>query len=412
MFSVITPTHDPAHLNDVYRSLCDQTTREKWEWIVAPNNGAKVSAFDDPRVRVIESNLPAELSKSIGALKREAFGHAGGEILVELDHDDMLTPDCLEELSTAFREPAVGFVYSNAVMLAANWQKFGEGRGWQYRTFDWHGQALTEVISFAPSAASLAFVWYAPDHVRAWRKSVYAELGGHDPARDILDDHELLIRTYLHTTMRHIDKALYLYRVSGRNTCVQTEINSRIQVETVQLFFRHAYQLAEREADLRGLMKIDLCGGLDKPPGYVSLDRHGGDITCDLDQGIPLDSHSVGVVRAHDAIEHLKNPITTMTEIHRVLADGGWAMISVPSTDGRGAFQDPTHVSYWNENSFWYWTRAQQARYIRNEAVKFQAFRLDTGFPSEWYRQSNIPYVTAHLRAVKSADRRPHLQWI
>ena len=27
-----------------------------------------------------------------------------------------------------------------------------------------------------------------------------------------------------------------------------------------------------------------------------------------------------------------------------------------PSTDGRGAFQDPTHVSFYNENSFWYFT--------------------------------------------------------
>ena len=32
----------------------------------------------------------------------------------------------------------------------------------------------------------------------------------------------------------------------------------------------------------------------------------------------------------------MKNPIVTMTEIHRVLADGGWAMIMVPSTDGAG----------------------------------------------------------------------------
>ena len=27
-----------------------------------------------------------------------------------------------------------------------------------------------------------------------------------------------------------------------------------------------------------------------------------------------------------------------------------------PSTDGRGAYQDPTHVAFYNENSFWYYT--------------------------------------------------------
>ncbi len=30
--------------------------------------------------------------------------------------------------------------------------------------------------------------------------------------------------------------------------------------------------------------------------------------------------------------------------------------ILVPSTDGRGAFQDPTHVSFWNINSFMYYS--------------------------------------------------------
>jgi SAM-dependent methyltransferase len=345
-------------------------------------------------------------------LKKEAFGHATGEILIEVDHDDLLTIDCLEEVGKAFADADVGFVYSNAAMLAKRWERYGPGRGWEYRDFSWCGENLTEVVAFKPSAASLAFVWYAPDHVRAWRKSVYDTLGGHDSSRQILDDHDLLIRTYLLTKMHHIDKVLYIYRVTGKNTSVQTDINQQIQRETVQLYFENAYKLAEREADLRGLMKIDLCGAFDKPPGYISLDKNAGDIMCDLDGGIPLRTGSVGVVRAHDAIEHLRNPITTMTEIHRVLADGGWALISVPSTDGRGAFQDPTHVSFWNENSFWYWTRAQQAQYIANSVARFQAFRLDTYFPTEWHRASNICYVAAHLRAVKSDARRPHLQQI
>jgi len=69
-------------------------------------------------------------------------------------------------------------------------------------------------------------------------------------------------------------------------------------------------------------------------------------------------------VVAYDLIEHLQSPIDTMNEIHRVLKKGGQAEILVPSTDGRGAWQDPTHVynpftkktgSYWNENSFSYY---------------------------------------------------------
>ncbi|MFM6265385.1 MAG: methyltransferase domain-containing protein, partial [Dolichospermum sp.] len=65
--------------------------------------------------------------------------------------------------------------------------------------------------------------------------------------------------------------------------------------------------------------------------------------------------HSVDFIKAYDIIEHLPNRIHTMNEIWRILKPGGIVDISVPSTDGRGAFQDPTHVSFWNINSFMYY---------------------------------------------------------
>ena len=197
-----------------------------------------------------------------------------------------------------------------------------------------------------------------------------------------------------------------MYRITGHNTWIKKQ--ELIQSETVNIYNKYAYQVAERWSDLNGLMKIDMCGGFDKPTGYTSLDLEGADIIADLNNGIPLPDNSVGILRAHDAIEHLKDPIKTMTEAWRVLADGGMFMIMVPSTDGRGAFQDPTHVSFWNQNSFLYWTRKEQARYIRNDKVKFQSYRMETIYPSEWHKANNIPYVVAYLAAVKSDKRRPH----
>ena len=96
-----------------------------------------------------------------------------------------------------------------------------------------------------------------------------------------------------------------------------------------------------------------------------------------------------------------------MSEIHRVLADGAWAFIEVPSTDGRGAFQDPTHVSYWNENSFWYYTKKLHADFIYNDKIHFQSFVLDTYFPDEFMYENNIPVTRAYLSAIKSDKRRP-----
>jgi SAM-dependent methyltransferase len=219
-----------------------------------------------------------------------------------------------------------------------------------------------------------------------------------------------MIRTYLHTKVKFINEVLYIYRITGENTWI--ERNQKIQTGTVQIYHENAYKLAERWADLEGLEKIDLGGGFNSPVGYKSVDLKNADIICDISKGLPFEDNSVGVVRAHDILEHLQDKEFLMSEIYCVLADGGWLLASVPSTDGRGAWQDPTHVSFWNENSFWYWTRAEQAKYIYNEKVRFQEFRLETIFPSEWHRKNNISYVVANLVAIKSDKRKPHLKLI
>ena len=74
----------------------------------------------------------------------------------------------------------------------------------------------------------------------------------------------------------------------------------------------------------------------------------------------------------------------------------GWFLALTPSADGRGAFQDPTHVSFWNSNSFWYYTRHEQARFIHNP-VLFEANRIKNFYPSEWHREHQIVYVKADL---------------
>jgi hypothetical protein len=97
-----------------------------------------------------------------------------------------------------------------------------------------------------------------------------------------------------------------------------------------------------------------------------------------------------------------------MEELYRVLDDKAWAFIEVPSTDGRGAFQDPRHKSFWNENSFWYWTKKSHANMI-NTKVKFQKFASGTSYPSEFFEEHNILCTWIYLRAIKSDSKRPGL---
>lgn len=347
-------------------------------------------------------------NKNIGFLKNKAFHMGTGFYLVEVDHDDKLMSDCLLELKKAFEgNPKIGFVYSNnAKLRAGGFTPYNPRFGWAYRTIKYDTMNLIEMKSFPADSGSIAYIWYCPDHVRAWRADVYKEIGGHNKDLSVCDDHELLIRTYLKTYFHHIDEPLYIYRITGDNEWLAQ--NKDIQNTTKSLCKEYLLRLAERDCEKKKLAKIDLGGGLNKKVGYTSIDIEGGDITHDLNKGIPLEDNSVGVINASHLIEHLHDKHKIIKEIHRVLCDGGWAFIEVPSTDGRGAFMDPTHVSYWNENSFWYYTRQDQARFIRNKDIRFQEYRLETGYPDKWWKDNNIPVVWAWLRAVKSDKCRPH----
>jgi glycosyltransferase involved in cell wall biosynthesis len=405
-FSIITPTHiKNSYLPDLYESIKAQTY-QNWEWVIYVNGKARVDNLpkdirNDPRVKTVQAT---DKNTKVGHIKNIAFKLGTGDILVEVDHDDMITEDCLLELNTAFQDTTVGFAYSDnsKYHMKEPFQPYGAYWGWTHYQTSWQDKNLTVMNSFEPTSHSLSFIWYAPDHVRAWRKTVYDDLGGHNPEFSVCDDHELLIRTYLNTRFHYIPKPLYVYRITGDNTWLQR--NEDIQIKTRELFNQYAWQLAMRDCEMRGLKAVDLGGGIDAKPGCVTIDIADADIIYDLNNGIPLPDNSVGVINASHVLEHLKDPIKSMKEIHRVLADGGWAFIEVPSTDGRGAWQDPTHVSYWNENSFWYYTRQDKARFIRNTTIRFQEFKLQT----RWWENERVAVVDAWLVAVKGNQRRPH----
>jgi glycosyltransferase involved in cell wall biosynthesis len=406
-FSIITPEHDPGNipfLNELYDSLKGQTYTN-WEWIIYANNKFTPSHLPtnisaDARVKVYQS---PDDNKNVGALKNRAFNLGNGDVLVEVDHDDILTPDCLEELYKAYQDPEVGFVYSDNAVLQMNGEfiPYNKEHGWTYRTYNYKGKDLIAMNSFEPTSHSLGYIWYAPDHVRSWRKTVYVQVGGHNPELSICDDHELCIRTYLVTKMKRIPKVLYLYRVTGDNTWLAR--NEQIQIKTKELFKEYARALAEKDAKDQNLLCVDIGGGLNPWPNYTTVDlRSDADIQYDLNDGIPLPDNSVGVLNASHILEHLDNKTKIMAEIHRVLAPGGWAFIEVPSTDGRGAFQDPTHVSYWNENSFLYYTNSYLAGFIDNITIRFQEYRRETYYPNEWLQSLNVLVTSAWLVAIKN----------
>lgn len=406
-FSIVTPTNNTQYLPRLARSLNDQTFKD-FEWVVLPNGNAKIDMESLAlKPRVVFSSKPD--SKLIGLFKKEVSMAGEGHVIIEMDHDDELTPDCLEELYKVFsKDENIDFVYSNCAEIDFNDKPFvySDYYGWRNREFEYKESKLLELISFEPSAASFSKIWFSPNHVRAWKKSFYIKIGGHNEKMEVLDDQDILCKTYIQGNVHHIDKCLYIYYRHKDNTCYG-EKNAFIQEETLNLHDKYIYQLAEKWCDLNNLLKIDLCGGFNSPNGYKSVDLINGDIIHDLNKPWPFKNEEVGLIRAHDALEHLKDPIHVMKEAYRCLKPLGWFLTQTPSTDGRGAFQDPTHISFWNSNSFWYYTKEETAKYI-GTPVRFQLNRVKNFYPSEWHKTHNILYVKADL--LKIPDKKMNVR--
>ncbi len=382
----------------------------------------------------------------MGALKREACSHCTGDILLELDHDDLLREDALVEVARCVAAGA-DFVYSDfAEFKDCTWEPnaYRADCGWQSYPTDFQGHGLIAMVAPDVTPHNVRRLEWAPNHLRAWRRSFYDSVpglsyssgneavvpftGGHDASLKFADDHDLVLRTYLYGgKIERIPMCLYFYRVHAKQNTNGAVGNKDIQTLDWTVYNRFITRLAERfvdesacpiclgtgqcrehKGDRRSgcfgtgkLLKLDLCGGHNSPQGYIPIDldfcqEDAPDnlIKADLDKPWPLADNSVGVLRAYDAIEHLSDKVHVMNEAYRVLAPGGIFMIRVPSTKGPGAFCDPTHVSYWNHLSWRYYTDRNFAKYVRAYKGRFQIARAYT-------EDGAIPYEVCELIALK-----------
>ena len=398
--SIFTPSHNTTWLNEAYDSLLKQTYTD-WQWVVLLNNDAEWTGamYDD---RVVVSY--AKSLKGVGALKRRAVELCDGDILVELDHDDILMPNALEEIAKAFEENGIGFVWSDFAQInedgSPNFTVFNLDHGWTYREED--GHFVCESMD-GTHPHNLSYIWYAPNHVRAFTREAYNLTSGYDENLDVLDDQDIIAKLFSVTKFKHIPKNLYLQRIHSENTQARADVNSCIQQDTVVMYDRTAQDLMLKWAKDRNLLCIDLGGAHNPATGYKTIDLHEpADYVGDIfDVLASFDDGSVGVIRAVDFLEHIPDKIRLWNEMYRVLAHGGMIFSLTPSTDGRGAFQDPTHNSFYNENSFWYFAYPEHRKYVPELQMNFHMSRLVTYFPNDFHREHNISYVCANLIAVK-----------
>jgi glycosyltransferase involved in cell wall biosynthesis len=222
LVSYFTPTYNTGvRLYETYQSLLNQTY-QNWEWVIVDDSNddnktlqiAKNIASLDHRVKVY--SFEEKSGNIIGESKYRAATLCRGFLLAELDHDDLLTQRCTEYLVKASQiHTDAGFFYTDSVEVNQYWKSLTYDKPFalwygEYRKYNYNGHIWDVAIQPNINPKTIRHIVGVPNHVRAWRRDVYFQIGGHNRDLSIADDYELIVRTFLHTKMCKIAELGYI----------------------------------------------------------------------------------------------------------------------------------------------------------------------------------------------------------
>lgn len=147
-------------------------------------------------------------------------------------------------------------------------------------------------------------------------------------------------------------------------------------------------------------VRLELGAGARPRKGYYAVDHvelDHVDMVADLNQ--PLDlvpDGSVEAIYSRHALEHIREFLPLMREIHRVTQPGGHIEIIVPHFSNVYGYSDPTHVRFFGLYSMYYFASAENQPKIR----RVPTFYTDTRFKIqsiriEFYRKGLIDKLLA-----------------
>lgn len=124
--------------------------------------------------------------------------------------------------------------------------------------------------------------------------------------------------------------------------------------------------------------KLHLGCGKDVREGWVNLDlipAPGVDVAADLDAcaetPLPFEDNSFDEIFASHLLEHIKNPLPLMQELHRIARPGARAIFKTPYGSSDDAFEDPTHYRQYFADSYGYFSQPYY-------------WRADYGYRGDW----------------------------
>lgn len=359
MLSIVIPVFNQHEMTEECITAVREHTQD-FELIIVDNGSTP--PIKPPFTGFAETTLIRnEENKGFPAAVNHGIRAAKGDIIILLNNDVIVTPGWAERLTSWLAEfdivgPLTNYCAGFQKVVLPIYQsraELDEIAGDQAEAEQGHAEEVRWIIGFCMVFRKALFDEIGPFDESLWPCSgeeidfcLRARAAGHRVgiAHDVYVHHEGSV-TFQAMDKEHPYKEIikkcddHLLKKWGRDVYVQ-EINA--------------------SPEPAGLC-LNLGCGYRKLPGFVNIDSRAEvqpDQVCNVLAGLPYPDNSVDMIRADDFLEHIPigAVVGVMEDIWRVLKPGGVFESSTPSTDGRGAFQDPTHVSFWNRNSWLYYS--------------------------------------------------------
>jgi SAM-dependent methyltransferase len=146
---------------------------------------------------------------------------------------------------------------------------------------------------------------------------------------------------------------------------------------------------------ISGDIRLNLGCGRFPIPGWVNVDSVAlpeVDVVADLEAAsLPFEDDSVTEIAGSHLLEHIRNSLGLMQELHRIAKPGARAIFRVPYGSSDDADTDPTHVRryYWGS-----WGYFSQPYY----------WRADYGYRGDWEVEELLLIVKDEYRGKSWAE--------
>jgi SAM-dependent methyltransferase len=144
-------------------------------------------------------------------------------------------------------------------------------------------------------------------------------------------------------------------------------------------------------------------------PEWVNLDMAslpGVDVVADLEQcrqhPLPFpDDHFDELLLSH-VLEHIRDPLGLMQELHRIAKPGARALIRIPYGSSDDAFEDPTHVRQYFLASFGYFSQPFYWRADYGYGGDWQVRQIDLIVEREAHQGMTTEQIFTRIRTLRN----------